>query len=699
MNPILEQLGPGVLQSLVESSLDGIMVIHDRWRVAYANPAACRILRRRPEEVVGHDFLEFIAERYREQQRTQSLGGTAGFYDTVIVWPGGEERIVTYSTELLPSAAKDQSFAILRDVTEERRARQEVERKNRQLSALLEASQEVALTLELRDLLGQLLEKLAGVVEYSGAAIFTLQGEGLELQSYRGPLPQEKLVRHWDLDLAQHSRQVIRQRSPVILPDVGADTPLARAFQATAEAQLGYVPQSIGTWMGVPLRVRDRVIGVLAFDHDRTGAYGLEQVELAQAFAQQAAVAIENARLYEQALRSEREARTLAEVASLVADPGALETNLDRLARRVVELSGASACAVYVFEPGSNTLNMAGAYGLPEGYNAAMASVWREGRRSAALLAFQQRELLVRERLRDDTLADLNYAQLHPYLSGVEWQQGVFAPLLVGDRALGTLVTYHPAGEPLDEAALRFLKGVADQAAIAVENTRLILEVQKKAGLEERARLARELHDSVSQALYGIALGARAAQNAAERNPQALKEPLKYVLSLAEAGIAEMRALIFELRPESLAEEGLVAALARQAAAVRARYELRVEARLGEEPELSLDAKEALYRVAQEAVHNVVKHAEASRVGLSLESHPHAVVLEVQDDGKGFDPTQEFPGHLGQRSMRERDTGHRGPAHGGKRTRPGHPGAGMATPHPAALERSTALIPTWRIPR
>jgi signal transduction histidine kinase len=79
-----------------------------------------------------------------------------------------------------------------------------------------------------------------------------------------------------------------------------------------------------------------------------------------------------------------------------------------------------------------------------------------------------------------------------------------------------------------------------------------------------------------------------------------------------------------------------------------------VEARLEEEPELSLDAKEALYRVAQEAIHNVVKHAEASRVWLTLKSRPEAVLLEVQDDGKGFDPTQDFPGHLGQRSMRER---------------------------------------------
>jgi len=647
-------LEPGVLQSLVESSLDGIVVIHDRWRVVYANPAACRILRRRREEVVGHDFLEFIAEGYRQRQRHQSLLGIAGLYDTVIVWPGGQERIVTYSTELLPSPHKDQSFAILRDVTEERQARQEAQRKNRQLSALLETSQGVALTLELEPLLEQLLEKLAGVVEYLGAAIFTLEGESLELQSYRGPLPQEKLVRHWDLNLAQHSRQVIRQRSPVILSDVGADTPLAQAFRATAEAQLGYVPKIIGTWMGVPLMVRDRIIGLLAFDHQRTGAYGLEQIELAQAFAQQAAVAIENARLYDQVRRARDEAWTLAQAVTSTALEGSLENTLHTLSMAVARVSGALATAV-LYGPSSGGLpwqHMA-SFGFPPGYEAAVVASAREGAPLPSDEAFRSGRVVIRQGLREWVLRHPQYAPLHPFERKAPWETVVCLPMRFREESVGVLVIYLPGGEP-GPNEMAFLTPIADLAAIAVENARLSEIKERQVVLEERQRLARELHDSVSQALYGIALGARAAQNAAERNPQALKEPLEYVLALAEAGIAEMRALIFELRPESLQEEGLVAALARQAAAVRARYELQVEARLEEEPELSLDAKEALYRVAQEAIHNVVKHAEASRVWLTLESRPEAVLLEVQDDGKGFDPTQDFPGHLGQRSMRER---------------------------------------------
>jgi signal transduction histidine kinase len=126
------------------------------------------------------------------------------------------------------------------------------------------------------------------------------------------------------------------------------------------------------------------------------------------------------------------------------------------------------------------------------------------------------------------------------------------------------------------------------------------------------------------------------------------------VIALTETGLVEMRALIFELHPESLASEGLVAALTKQVDVLRARYKLTVDAELGEEPLLSLEEKQSLYRIAQEALHNIVKHAGASRVTLRLAKEDGELLLEVCDDGNGFDPTATFPGHLGLRSMRER---------------------------------------------
>src|SRR5438874_5471283 len=196
----------------------------------------------------------------------------------------------------------------------------------------------------------------------------------------------------------------------------------------------------------------------------------------------------------------------------------------------------------------------------------------------------------------------------------------------------------------------------AEKARGRERETRLLYEqAQELAALQERQRLARELHDSVSQALYGISLWAHTVREALESSePEQAEAAIEDVLTLAEAGLAEMHALIFELRPESLEMEGLMAALAKQVAVLRARYKLTVEADLVDEPDLSLEKKEALYRIAQEALHNIVKHARASSVVLRLARQEKEVLLEVCDNGRGFDPTGPFPGHLGMRSMRER---------------------------------------------
>jgi signal transduction histidine kinase len=115
-----------------------------------------------------------------------------------------------------------------------------------------------------------------------------------------------------------------------------------------------------------------------------------------------------------------------------------------------------------------------------------------------------------------------------------------------------------------------------------------------------------------------------------------------------------MRALIFELRPESLQREGLVAALTRQTAALRARYDMTVETNFCSEPEIPLPTKEALYRIAQEAMQNAVKYARSPLVKIDLSIDGEFLILDIRDQGIGFDPQGSYPGHLGLHSMRER---------------------------------------------
>ena len=226
------------------------------------------------------------------------------------------------------------------------------------------------------------------------------------------------------------------------------------------------------------------------------------------------------------------------------------------------------------------------------------------------------------------------------------WQALAVMPLTIGHARL---IMRFEDSIPR-QAELDFLATIADQFSVALENARLIAVAQSQAALEERHRLARELHDSVSQALFGIALGARTAKAQLERDPQKAHEPLDYVLQLAEAGVTEMRALIFELRPEILEKEGLVAALQKQAEMMRLRYKLEMDTHFESEPNLPLGTKQTLLRIAQEALHNTVKHAKANRARLEF----RGMTLSVSDDGIGFDTSQNFLNSLGQRTMRER---------------------------------------------
>ncbi len=352
----------------------------------------------------------------------------------------------------------------------------------------------------------------------------------------------------------------------------------------------------------------------------------------------------------------EQRVAALAGISASLTIDQPVETTLNALATGIVESTAAVACSVVLIDEQTGMLHLVGAHGLPEGYTAGMEAAWRAGAQSPTLRSFRSRRPLLVHAARRVLLDDPLYAPLHPFVREARWDVVYIVPLAARGDALGAINLYYLPGQEPGEDETVFLGAVADQTAVAVENARLFAAVEDKVTLEERQRLARELHDSVSQALYGIALGTRTARAWLNREGprERVEEWLDYVLSLADAGLTEMRSLIFELRPESLETEGLIAALEKQAAALQARHEIPVHATLGREPDLPLEAKEALYRIAQEALHNTVKHAHASRAELKLECDARGIALEVSDDGAGFDPGEDFSGHLGLKSMRER---------------------------------------------
>jgi PAS domain S-box-containing protein len=348
--------------------------------------------------------------------------------------------------------------------------------------------------------------------------------------------------------------------------------------------------------------------------------------------------------------RREREASTLAGTAATVASMGSLKATLDTLAAAIVHATRAVAAVVLSGDP-AGSLSSAGTAGLHPDYMAKMDEAFAAGATPPSMGVLGSEPVVLHD-IRGRLLADPAFAPAHAILEQAQWSTGMYLPLIFGGERVGTAVAlYAPGSESLDEQ--RFLVTIANQAAIAVGNARLLAEAQARAAAEERQHLARELHDSVSQALYAIGLGARTARSLVATDPAGTTEAIDYVLALAEAGLAEMRALIFELRPELLAEEGLVTALRKQLDVARARHGLDVTDDLGDEPAISADAQAALYRIGQEAMNNVVKHARAKHVTVRLTEREGRATLEVIDDGSGFGPERET-GHLGLTSMRER---------------------------------------------
>jgi PAS domain S-box-containing protein len=354
-----------------------------------------------------------------------------------------------------------------------------------------------------------------------------------------------------------------------------------------------------------------------------------------------------------EANRLERAATALAQVATNMAVTQPIEHMLEAVARSVAEATDAVAASVFLLE-GERTLRTAGTWGLPTGFIDAMDAAAQAAAARPALEAIAKQADFMYEDLPNRILGDPAFAPAHAVVRNVPWKVVVTIPMIHGGRSLGALSAYFRPGQRPNQPTMTFLHAIAGLAASSAEIFRLVGAVQHQVALDERQHLARELHDSVSQALYGIALGARSARNRLARTPERAAEPLDYILGLAEAALADMRSLILELQPEALEREGLVGALAKRVDAIKGRYGIDVSADLPDEPPIPVDTKQALYRIAQEALHNVVKHSRAKHASVRLRIESDALAMEVADDGEGFDPSGSYPDHFGLQSMRER---------------------------------------------
>jgi signal transduction histidine kinase len=235
----------------------------------------------------------------------------------------------------------------------------------------------------------------------------------------------------------------------------------------------------------------------------------------------------------------------------------------------------------------------------------------------------------------------------------------VSTPLLAKGRTLGAIDLGTDVVRTIQPEELALLAGIGHQIGVAVENARLYEQAQQLAVIRERNRLARDLHDSVMQALYGVTLYAEAAwRRLGAGDVSVTGEHLREIRSTAQEALREMRLLIFELRPPVLKQEGLAAALRSRLESVEQRVGLQTRFEADIEERLPPEVEEALYRVALEALNNVLRHSYADLVSVALVRQDQRVALEIEDDGIGFDTAavREQGGGLGLRGMQERVT-------------------------------------------
>jgi PAS domain S-box-containing protein len=227
-------------------------------------------------------------------------------------------------------------------------------------------------------------------------------------------------------------------------------------------------------------------------------------------------------------------------------------------------------------------------------------------------------------------------------------------PLIAKDQLIGIVVLSYNEPGYYSREKTDLLQAFINQAAIAIDNARLYQQVQWTAVLEERDRLASELHDAVTQTLFSASLIAKALPDIWEKDPAIGRTYMEQLPRLLQGALAEMRTLLLELRPIALRDQTLVQLLELLVDAASARSGATVTLKVEGDRPLPEDVTMALHRIAQESLNNVTKHAEASEVKVRLICDPEKVVVQIADDGHGFDPETIPPGHLGVGIMRER---------------------------------------------
>lgn len=415
--------------------------------------------------------------------------------------------------------------------------------------------------------------------------------------------------------------------------------------------------------IGVPLTASGQLVGFLVLSTRAPRTLTADERRLLLSVGQQVGVGIENANLYSAEQRRRRVAEGLRETLTVLNSRQSLTETLDYIVEQARRLMESDAVALMRMQERDGPLVVQASIGIPESFalalrvpmgGAASGRALAEGRPVAipdTSLMYEQ--LLANGGIPGDLPEDVLAHMLENFRAMLS------VPLIIRDQPYGAITHYYTQVRDFTEEDLRLGAAVADQAALAIESARLRDQAGVTAAIEERTRLARELHDSVTQSLFSVTLYAEAAARLLENGDKSsASDYLRDVRDTAQEALREMRLLIFQLRPPKLEEVGLAGALQARLQGVEARGGVDADLRVtGEEyiSRLPLSVQADLYAIIQEALNNCLKHAQASHVWVELDFASHTASAIVRDDGAGFDPAAGADaGGMGLHSMRER---------------------------------------------
>ncbi len=361
--------------------------------------------------------------------------------------------------------------------------------------------------------------------------------------------------------------------------------------------------------------------------------------------------------------RSRRIAEGMRQIVAALNSQQSLAETLDFIVKHACRMLNSQGAAVFRLNPvigGEPALTVQSGFGLPSSFLEHAALPMQD---SIAGRALRENRVVSVPNIRDQLLNLSDDLAPSPYLQRPEVQEvmRVFAamlltPLTIAGQPYGVLAAYYRESRAFSPEDVREAQSLADQAALGIESARLREQAGQAAALDERNRLARELHDSVTQSLYSVTLYAEAAARQVEAgNEDAVIDHLRALRDTSRDALREMRLLIYELRPPEIERTGLAAALRARLQAVEQRGGVRAELVQEGDETLPVAAQQELYRIAREALNNSLKHSQATRIVVRLTYDPERTVLEVEDDGAGFDSVEGLAaGGMGMHTMQER---------------------------------------------